>query len=75
MAMQREKQEAEERLVTVRDALRQHTETITRSERHKRCLAPLGRRRLTLERALKHSPPLPRSRHHFRKKHARASTR
>jgi uncharacterized protein YhaN len=50
VAMRRELQEAEEELVTVRDGLRQHTETAIRSERHERCLAPLGRRRLTLER-------------------------
>ena len=50
MKMQRELQEAEEQLATVKDALREHSETIIRSERHERCLAPLGRRRLTLER-------------------------
>jgi hypothetical protein len=50
MKMQRELQEAEEQLVTVKDTLREHSEAITRSERHERCLAPLGRRRLTLGR-------------------------
>lgn len=50
VAMRRELQDAEQELVTVRDALLQHTETVLRSERHERCLAPLSRRRLTLER-------------------------
>ena len=50
VAMRRELQGAEEELVTVRNALMQHTETVIRSERHERCLAPLSRRRLTLER-------------------------
>ena len=50
MKMQRELQEAEEQLVTVKDTLREHSETITRSERHERCLAPLGRRRRTIGR-------------------------
>jgi uncharacterized protein YhaN len=50
VAMRRALQDAEQELVTVRDALMQHTETVIRSERYERCLAPLGRRRLTLER-------------------------
>ncbi len=49
-AMRRELQAAEDELVKVRDALQQHIETMIRSERYERCLAPLGRRRLTLER-------------------------
>ncbi len=50
VAMRRALQEAEEELTAVRDALMEHTETVIRSERHERCLAPLGRRRLALER-------------------------
>lgn len=50
VAMRRALRDAEEELTAVRDALMQHTETVIRSERHERCLAPLGRRRLTLER-------------------------
>jgi uncharacterized protein YhaN len=50
MKMQRELQEAEEQLVTVKDTLREHSETIARSERHERCLGPLGRRRRTIGR-------------------------
>jgi uncharacterized protein YhaN len=50
VAMRRALRAAEEELATVRDALMQHNETVIRSARHGRCLAPLGRRRLTLER-------------------------
>jgi uncharacterized protein YhaN len=50
VAMRRGLQDAEQQLVTVRDALLQNTETVIRSDRHERCLAPLSRRRLTLER-------------------------
>ncbi|HTZ85965.1 MAG TPA: AAA family ATPase [Solirubrobacteraceae bacterium] len=50
VAMGRELRAAEDELVSVRDELRQHTETVIRSERYERCLAPLGRRRLTLGR-------------------------
>jgi uncharacterized protein YhaN len=50
VAMRRALRLAEEELTAVRDALMQHTETVIRSERHERCLAPLGRRRFALER-------------------------